>query len=106
MDLQLVNPGFAPVIQAAKRGLRIRRYEFADYKWSVIKPMLTNKPPGVPRVNARRVLNVFSGCRDRERPSAICRSVRPVRHLRQLPRSLAADWCPEPYHRRSCRFPR
>ena len=33
------------------------RYEFADYEWSVIKPMLPNKPRGVPRVNDPRVLN-------------------------------------------------
>ena len=33
------------------------RYELADYEWTVIKPMLPNKPRGVPRVNDRRVLN-------------------------------------------------
>jgi transposase len=33
------------------------RYELADYEWSAIKPMLPNKPRGVPRVNDRRVLN-------------------------------------------------
>jgi len=33
------------------------RYERADYEWSAIKPMLPNKPRGVPRVNDRRVLN-------------------------------------------------
>ena len=33
------------------------RYELADYEWSVIKPMLPNKPRGVPWVNDRRVLN-------------------------------------------------
>ena len=31
------------------------RYE-ADHVWAVIKPMLPNKPRGVPRVNDRRVL--------------------------------------------------
>jgi len=36
------------------------RYELADYEWSVIKPMLPNKPRGVPRVNDRRVLG-YSG---------------------------------------------
>ena len=29
----------------------------ADYEWTTIKPMLPNKPCGVPRVNDRRVLN-------------------------------------------------
>ncbi len=33
------------------------RYELSDYEWAVIKPMLPNKPRGVPRVNDRRVLN-------------------------------------------------
>jgi transposase len=33
------------------------RYELTDYEWSVIRPMLPNKPRGVPRVNDRRVLN-------------------------------------------------
>jgi transposase len=32
------------------------RYELADYEWLAIKPMLPNKPRGVPRVNDRRVL--------------------------------------------------
>jgi hypothetical protein len=30
------------------------RYELADYEWIAIKPMLPNKPRGVPRVNDRR----------------------------------------------------
>ena len=33
------------------------RYELSDHEWAVIKPMLPNKPRGVPRVNDRRVLN-------------------------------------------------
>ena len=33
------------------------RYELSDHEWTVIKPMLPNKPRGVPRVNDRRVLN-------------------------------------------------
>ena len=36
---------------------RIMRYELSDYEWTAIKPMLPNKPRGVPRVNDRRVLN-------------------------------------------------
>ena len=49
--------GLTPVIQAPKQGLRTMRYELADYEWTAIKPMLPNKPRGVPRVNDRRVLN-------------------------------------------------
>src|SRR5262245_48988259 len=33
------------------------RYELSDHEWAAIKPMLPNKPRGVPRVNDRRVLN-------------------------------------------------
>ena len=33
------------------------RHEFTDHEWAAIKPMLPNKPRGVPRVNDRRVLN-------------------------------------------------
>jgi transposase len=35
------------------------RYELADHEWVAIKPMLPNKPRGVPRVNDRRVLNAW-----------------------------------------------
>ena len=31
------------------------RYELTDHEWAAIKPMLPNKPRGVPRVNDRRV---------------------------------------------------
>ena len=34
------------------------RYELTDNEWSAIKPMLPNKPRGVPRVNDRRVLSL------------------------------------------------
>jgi transposase len=33
------------------------RHELTDYEWTAIRPMLPNKPRGVPRVNDRRVLN-------------------------------------------------
>jgi transposase len=33
------------------------RYKLSDAEWAAIKPMLPNKPRGVPRVNDRRVLN-------------------------------------------------
>lgn len=45
------------MIQTPNLGARIMRYELADYEWAAIKPMLPNKPRGVPRVNDRRVLN-------------------------------------------------
>jgi transposase len=34
-----------------------RRYELTDREWSIIQPLLPNKPRGVPRVDDRRVLN-------------------------------------------------
>jgi transposase len=33
------------------------RYELGDCEWSVIRPMLPNKPRGIPRVDDRRILN-------------------------------------------------
>jgi transposase len=39
------------------------RYELTDFEWAAIKPLLPNKPRGVPRVNDRRVLNgCYSAC--------------------------------------------
>ena len=45
------------VIQAPKAEPRIMRHELNDHEWAAIKPMLPNKPRGVPPVNDRRVLN-------------------------------------------------
>ena len=40
------------------------RYQLADHEWATIRPMLPNKPRGVPRVNDRRILNgIFLGPR-------------------------------------------
>ena len=33
------------------------RYELSDCEWGVIKPVLPNKPRGIPRVDDGRVLN-------------------------------------------------
>jgi transposase len=35
----------------------MRCHELSDYEWRVIRPLLPNKPRGVPRVDDRRVLN-------------------------------------------------
>jgi transposase len=43
--------------KASRPELRIMRYELADFEWAAIKPMLPNKPRGVPRRDDRRVLN-------------------------------------------------
>ncbi|WP_425325058.1 IS5 family transposase [Maricaulis maris] len=34
-----------------------RRYELTDFEWSIIEPLLPNKPRGVPRVDDRKVIN-------------------------------------------------
>ena len=33
------------------------RYDMTDFEWSVIQPLLPNKPRGVPRIDGQRVLN-------------------------------------------------
>ena len=68
------------------------RYELTDHEWAAIKPMLPNKPGGVPRVNDHRVLNgIFwvlrSGAAWRDLPEGF----RSVHHLLQSFHSLAAD---------------
>ena len=35
----------------------MNRYDLTDFEWSVIEPLLPNKPRGVPRVDDQRVLN-------------------------------------------------
>ena len=75
------------------------RYELSDYEWSVIRPMLPNKPRGVPRVDDRRILNgIFwvlrSGAPWRDLPEQL----RPPYHLLQSLRSLAAGWRLGPDH--------
>ena len=32
-----------------------RRYELSDFEWSIIQPLLPNKPRGVPRADDRKV---------------------------------------------------
>ena len=34
-----------------------RRFDLTDFEWSIIEPLLPNKPRGVPRVDDRRVIN-------------------------------------------------
>ena len=35
----------------------VRRYEMSDFEWSVIQPLLPDKPRGVPRADDRKVIN-------------------------------------------------
>jgi hypothetical protein len=78
------------------------RYRLTDDEWSAIKPMLPNKPRGVPRVNDRRVLNGISSgsCVW----STVARSATPLRsihHLLQPLRSMSGRMGPD-YERTGC----
>lgn len=37
--------------------MHAQRYELTDFEWSIIEPLLPNKPRGVPRADDRKVLN-------------------------------------------------
>ena len=39
----------------------VRRYEITDFEWSIIEPLLPNKPRGLPRADDRKVLNGIYG---------------------------------------------
>src|SRR5258705_12437894 len=47
------------VIQGSREDLAMptRRYELTDFDWTILVPLLPNKPRGVPRADGRRVLN-------------------------------------------------
>lgn len=84
----LVEPNCRAMIQTSR--LKGPNHALlSDYEWTAIKPMLPDKPRGVPRVNDRRVLNGSSGSCDPERPGATCRTTSPGHHLLQSLRSLA-----------------
>lgn len=57
------------------------RYELADFEWAALKPMLPNKPRGVPRVNDRRILNAIFWVL---RSGALARSAGGFRPVHQL----------------------
>jgi len=37
--------------------VKMARFDLSDVEWRLVKPLLPNKPRGVPRVSDRRVLN-------------------------------------------------
>src|SRR5262249_44346370 len=80
------------------------RYELTAYEWAAIKPMLPNKPRGVPRVNDRRVLNgifwVLAIWGAMARPAG---QLRPVHYLVHSRGSLATSGRLGQYHERTGR---
>ena len=62
------------------------RYELTDSEWAAIKPMLPNKPRGVPRVSDRRVLNGNYG------------DTLHITCLRRLPGGVRTRVSPRPAH--------
>ena len=50
-----------------------RRYELTDYEWSILAPLLPNKPRGVARADDRKVLNGIYWRLRTGSPSVFCR---------------------------------
>ncbi len=62
------------------------RFDLSDTEWSIIVPLLPNKPRGVPRVDDRRVINgIFYILRTAARRGAICLGA-----MAPIPRSTTA----------------
>ena len=74
------------------------RYELSDYEWSVIRPMLPNKPRGIPLVDDRRILRHLLGVALRRTMARSARRVRSPYDLLQPLRSLEAGWRVGPDH--------
>jgi len=69
------------------------RYELSDKEWIAIKPMLPNKPRGVPRVNDRRVLNgIFWVLRSRAPWRDLPNNFGPCRRVATRYNKLAANY--------------
>jgi transposase len=67
------------------------RYELTDHEWAAIKPMLPNKPGGVPRVNDHRVSQWhLLGIAVRGALAGPARELRSLHNLLRSYRSLAA----------------
>ena len=60
----------------------MNRYDLTDFEWSVIEPLLPNKPRGVPCVDDRRVLNgIMWVLRSAAPPGKTCRSAMALTRL-------------------------
>ena len=63
------------------------RFDLTDFEWSVIAPLLPNKPRGVPRP-ARVERNLLAAA-DRRAVGRYSRALRPAYHLREPLQPLA-----------------
>ncbi len=79
------------------------RYELSDCEWGVIKPMLLNKPRGIPRVDDRRVLNGIFWVLRSGRRGGICRKT--MGPIRRATIALSAGGGPACGTRSSRRWP-
>jgi transposase len=68
------------------------RSELTDFEWAAIKPMLPNKPRGVPRVDDRRFLNGNLGPAIRRAMARSAWELWPLHDLLQSFRPLATGW--------------
>ena len=78
------------------------RYELTDHEWAAIKPMLPNKPRGVPRVSDLPCPEWhLVGLAIRRTVARSAAGVWFLYHLLQSVRSLASGWRVEPHYERT-----
>jgi hypothetical protein len=68
-----------------------RRYELSDFEWSIIEPLLPNKPRGVPRVDDRRAQRHLLATAHRLALGRHSRALRAAHNLRQPLPALGQD---------------
>ena len=71
--------------------MTLRRYERSDFEWSIIEPLLPNKPRGVPRSDDRKVLNGIYWRRRTGSPWPNSGALRTIDDLLQPFRPLGQD---------------
>ena len=80
----------------------MRRYELTDFEWSIMEPLLPNKPRGVPRADDRKVLNgIYWRLRTGAPWADIPERYGPLHNLRQSVPPLGEDRRVGP-HLRGC----
>jgi transposase len=69
-----------------------RRYELTDFEWSIIGPLLPNKPRGKARADDRRVLNGIYWRLRTGSPWAIFLNDMALDDVLQPVRAMAQNW--------------